>query len=74
MSRNNNTTNSADVANVLYHWPVTKEAINQVVVALTLHCHGSYRGIQLFLADIFDYKYRLAQSITFNKMYAQRLI
>ena len=56
MSKNNNTTNSTDMANVLYSLPVTKQTINRAIVALTLHCHGSYRGIQSFLEDIFDYK------------------
>ncbi len=42
---------SADDA-VLFSLPVTKEWLHQVVLALTLICHSSYRGVVEFMRDI----------------------
>jgi hypothetical protein len=39
---------------VLFHLPVTKQWLQQVVLGLTLRCHSSYRGVQEFCHDILD--------------------
>ncbi len=41
---------------VLFHIPVTKAWLQQIVLCLTLHCHSSYRGARDFLRDTFDYE------------------
>ncbi len=40
---------------VLFYLPVTKRWIQQLVLALILICHCSYRGVQELLADLLDY-------------------
>ena len=40
---------------VLFYIPVTKAWITQVVLALVLICHAPFRGVIVFLRDIFDY-------------------
>ena len=37
---------------VLFYLPVTKAWLYQVILALTLICHGSYRGVVEFMRDI----------------------
>jgi hypothetical protein len=37
---------------VLFYLPVTKVWLHQVVLALTLICHSSYRGVVEFMRDI----------------------
>jgi len=39
---------------VLYHIPVTKQWIEQVILSLTLTCHSSYGGAIEFLKDTMD--------------------
>jgi hypothetical protein len=39
---------------VLFHLPVTKAWLHQLVLALVLTCHSSYRGVLALLADLFD--------------------
>jgi hypothetical protein len=39
---------------VLFHLPVTKAWLHQLVLALVLGCHSSYRGVIALLADLFD--------------------
>ena len=39
---------------VLFHLPVTKQWLQQVVLGLTLSCHSSYRGVQEFCHDLLD--------------------
>jgi hypothetical protein len=39
---------------VLFHLPVTKPWLHQMVLALVLSCHSSYRGVIALLADLFD--------------------
>ena len=39
---------------VLFHLPVTKHWLQQVVLGLTLSCHSSYRGVQEFCHDLLD--------------------
>ncbi|OED49426.1 hypothetical protein ACH42_01795 [Endozoicomonas sp. (ex Bugula neritina AB1)] len=39
---------------VLFHLPVTKAFLHQVVLGILLVCKGSYRNVQLFLQDVFD--------------------
>ncbi len=41
---------------VLFHIPVTKAWLQQIVLCLTLHCHSSYRGARDFLRDTFDHE------------------
>ena len=40
---------------VLYYLPVTQQWIFQLILALILICHCSYRGIKELLRDLFDY-------------------
>lgn len=40
---------------VLYYLPVTQQWIFQLILALILICHCSYRGIKELLQDLFDY-------------------
>ena len=44
---------------ILFHIPVTKAILQQVVLGIRLICKGSYRSIQLFLQDVFDTKISL---------------
>lgn len=39
---------------VIFHLPVTKDWLQQLVLGLALHCHSSFRGIQGLLGDVFD--------------------
>jgi hypothetical protein len=39
---------------VLFHLPVTKSWLQQLVLALVLTCHSPYRGVIALLADLFD--------------------
>lgn len=39
---------------VLFHLPVTKSFLHQIVLGILLICKGSYRDVQLFLQDLFD--------------------
>jgi hypothetical protein len=40
---------------VLFHLPVTRAWLCQLVLALVLICHSSYRGVIELLQDLFDY-------------------
>jgi hypothetical protein len=40
---------------VLFHLPVTKGWLRQLVLSLVLTCHSSLRGVTTLLADVFDY-------------------
>ena len=40
---------------VLYHLPVTKKWIFQLILGLIFICHSSYRGVVSLLRDLFDY-------------------
>jgi hypothetical protein len=44
-----------DDRRVLFHVPVTKDWLRQLVLGLILLCHSSYRGVIELLADLFDY-------------------
>jgi hypothetical protein len=39
---------------VLFHLPVTKDWLRQLVLALVLSCHSPYRGVIAVLRDLFD--------------------
>ena len=39
---------------VLFYLPVTKAWLTQLIVALTLVCHSSFRGVVELLRDLFD--------------------
>jgi hypothetical protein len=41
---------------VLFHLPVTKPWLEQLVLGLVLTCHSSYRGVVELLGDVFDYR------------------
>ncbi len=41
---------------VLYYLPITQTWIFQLILALILICHCSYRGIKELLRDLFDYR------------------
>src|SRR5262249_46832575 len=45
--------------NVLFYLPVTKAWLRQLVLALVLICHSSYRGVVELLRDLFDYRLSL---------------
>jgi hypothetical protein len=40
---------------ILFHLPVTKAWLRQMVLALTLICHSSIRGVVEVFRDVFDY-------------------
>ena len=42
--------------NVLFYLPITKTWLHQLILALILICHSSYRGVKELLRDLFDYK------------------
>lgn len=44
---------------VLFHLPVTKSWLHQLVLALVLSCHSPYRGVIAILGDLFDTKISL---------------
>ena len=44
---------------VLFHLPVTKSWLRQLVLALVLTCHSPYRGVIALLGDLFDTKLSL---------------
>ncbi len=44
---------------VLFHLPVTKPWLRQLVLALVLSCHSPYRGVLAILRDLFDTKISL---------------
>ena len=46
-------------ADVLFYIPVTKAWLIQVVLALVLVCHSSFRGVIVFFRDILDHKISL---------------
>ena len=46
---------SAPQDDVLFHLPVTKLWLRQLVLGLVLICHSPLRGVQELLADVFDY-------------------
>ena len=45
---------------VLYHLPVTKKWIFQLILGLIFICHSSYRGVVSLLRDLFDYPISIA--------------
>lgn len=47
---------SVDQQKVLFYLPVTKDWIDQLVLALILICHSSFRGILELLEAVFDYR------------------
>lgn len=44
-----------DDQKVLFHVPVTKAWLRQLILGLTLICHSSLRGVVELLEDVFDY-------------------
>jgi hypothetical protein len=44
---------------VLFHLPVTKAWVRQLVLGLVLNCHSSTRGVVGLLQDVFDYRISL---------------
>jgi hypothetical protein len=44
-----------DDQKVLFHLPVTKAWLQQLILGLTLTCHSSQRGVVELLDDVFDY-------------------
>ena len=45
---------SQDDDNVLFHLPVTKNWLYQLILGLVLICHSSYRGVVELFRDLFD--------------------
>ena len=62
---------SADDA-VLFSLPVTKEWLHQVVLALTLICHSSYRGVVEFMRDILGVSISVGSVHNLHQEAAQR--
>jgi hypothetical protein len=50
---------AADDRQVLFYLPVTKAWLRQLVLALVLICHSSYRGVVELLRDLFDFSISL---------------
>jgi hypothetical protein len=48
-----------DQEQVLFYLPVTRSRLGQIVLALVLICHSSFRGVIEFLAAVFDYSLSL---------------
>jgi hypothetical protein len=44
---------------VLFTIPVTEDLLHQIVLALILICHSSFRGVVEFLRDLFDFRISL---------------
>ena len=44
---------------VLYYLPITQQWLFQLILALILICHCSYRGVVELLRDLFDYSLSL---------------
>ena len=44
-----------DDQKVLFHLPVTKAWLRQLILGLTLTCHSSLRGVTELFGDVFDY-------------------
>lgn len=44
-----------DDEKVLFHLPVTKAWLRQLILGLTLICHSSLRGVTELFGDVFDY-------------------
>ena len=53
---------------ILFYLPVTKAWIRQLVLALALLCHSSFRGIIALLRDLFDY--HLSLGSVFNILHS----
>jgi hypothetical protein len=53
---------------VLFHLPVTKRWLRQLVLGLTLICHSPLRGVIELLRDLFDYD--IALGTVFNIVHA----
>jgi hypothetical protein len=53
---------------VLFHIPVTKKWLKQVILALIFICRASYQDVVEFLRDIFDYE--ICKSTIHNVVYA----
>ena len=45
---------------VLFYLPITKKWLHQLILALILICHSSYRGVIEVLRDLFDYRISIA--------------
>ena len=63
--------NAAD-DEVLFYLPVTKAWLRQVVLALTLICRSSYRGVVEFMRDILGVPISLGSVHNLNQLAAQR--
>ncbi len=53
---------------VLFYLPITKTWLHQLILALILICHSSYRGVIELLRDLFDY--RISISSIHNLVYS----
>ncbi len=45
---------TSDESEVLFHLPITKSWLFQLILGLVLICHCSYRGVKELLRDLFD--------------------
>jgi hypothetical protein len=57
---------------VLFYLPVTKVWLQQVVLALTLICHSSYRGVVEFMRDILGISISVGNVHNLHQLAAQR--
>ena len=44
---------------VLFHLPITKKLLRQIILGLVLICHSSLRGVVEFFRDLFDFEISL---------------
>jgi hypothetical protein len=57
---------------ILFYLPVTKAWLRQVVLALTLICHSSYRGVVEFMRDILGVSISVGSVHSLHQLSAQR--
>ena len=57
---------------VLFYLPVTKAWLRQVILALTLICHSSYRGVVKFMRDILGVSISVGSVHNLHQLAAQR--
>ena len=63
---------TVDDDEVLFSLPVTKVWLQQIVLALTLICHSSYRGVQEFMRDMLGVSISLGSVHKLHQLAIQR--
>ena len=65
---------TAEDDDILFYLPVTKAWLRQVVLALTLICHSSYRGVVEFMRDILGVSISVGSVHNLHQLAAQRAV